>query len=413
MKSSRSKVLHGLFGKPLVDYAVESAAGLHPERTLLVAGANRRELAPLYSGRAEIVLQSRRLGTGHAVMCCRPKLRRFEGDLLVLPGDAPLVRRQTLSELLSRHRKAKAHASFLTSYADEPHGYGRILRDSSGRVTGIREEVEASDSEKNIKEVNSGVYLFDTGCLFEVLDEIRPSRRKGEYYLTDAIEVLARNGRQVDAYPLAESGELMGINTREDLAVAWQEMGKRNVQYHLERGVTIVLPENTFIEADVQIGADTIIYPFSYIEKGVKIGKGCSLGPFAKIRSGSTIRDGAIIGSFVEIVRSSIGKGSLVKHLTYLGDTEVGEKVNIGAGTITANFDGKKKCRTRIGDRAFVGCDTILVAPVSVGRGARTGAGSVILSGKDVPAKATAVGVPAHILVRKRREKEKSKTSKG
>jgi bifunctional UDP-N-acetylglucosamine pyrophosphorylase/glucosamine-1-phosphate N-acetyltransferase len=258
-----------------------------------------------------------------------------------MAGDAPLIPAETLKQFRQRHRREKSQASILTAELADAGSYGRILRDSAGRVTGIRETLDADEKEKRIREVNSSIYFFQAPKLFEVLKKIRPANRKNEYYLTDAIALLAESGEGVKAYCLAHPGALLGINDRRDLVMAAKEIWNRNIVFHLDRGVTIVSPENTYIEPDVRIGADTIVYPFTYIEKNVTIGKNCQIGPFCKIRSGTTVKDRSVVGSFVEIVRSSIGENSRVKHLTYLGDTHLGRNVNVGAGTITANFDGK------------------------------------------------------------------------
>lgn len=403
MRSSRSKVLHELFGRPMLEYGLEALRSSGIRRTMVVAGANYKALRDCTQGRFEVVLQKRRLGTGHAVLMTRPKLRSYQGHLVVIAGDVPLILGPTLREFCRRHVAQGAEASVLTAHLPDPEGYGRILRDAGGEVAGIREELDASRGEKEIREVNSSIYCFRARPLFAALKKVRPENRKREYYLTDVIGSLVRNGLKVCAFPLAQGEELLGINTRKDLAEASKVLRKRNVEFHMNRGVTIVSPETTYIESGVKMGRDTVVYPFTYIEKGVTVGKRCRLGPFCKIRSGSRIRDEAVIGSFVEIVRSEVGSRTMVKHLTYLGDARVGRGVNIGAGAITANFDGRAKNKTRIGDRAFIGCDTILVAPVSIGKGATTGAGSVILRGRKIPANATAVGIPARVVSRKKR----------
>lgn len=402
MLSSRSKVLHGLFGKSIIEHVVQAVHAAGMDGVTVVAGKNLEELKKVFSGSVNFVVQHERLGTGHAVKCCEPQFKGFEGHVAVLAGDAPLVMGRTLSLFLKQHMREGASASILTAELDNPHGYGRILRDYSGNVTGIREEVDATPLEREIREINSGIYIFRAEKLFATLKEIKPANRKKEYYLTDVIALFSRRNELVRAYPLAKGDELLGINTRKDMAEAAKVLWKRNVDFQLERGVTVVSPENTYIEAGVKIGQDTVIAPFTYIEKDVTIGKNCQIGPFCKIRSGSRIEDGAVVGSFVEVVRSSVGKGSLVKHLTYLGDAEVGRDVNIGAGTITANYDGKNKNKTRIGDGAFIGCDTVLIAPVSVGKKARTAAGSVVTRGKNVPANTTVAGIPARPLDKKK-----------
>ncbi|MBI4550149.1 MAG: NTP transferase domain-containing protein [Candidatus Omnitrophica bacterium] len=406
MKSARSKVLHELFGKAIVSYCVEAARESGVRKVYVVAGSNRAELKKFFGGSVEIVHQAKRLGTGHAVMACEKALRGYDGDLFVLAGDAPLVRGATLAEFRSRFSKDGAAAGILTAELENPRGYGRILRNAAGEVTGIREDLDADECEKDIREVNSSMYCFRAKLLFAALKKVTPDNRKREYYLTDAISILAEQGEAVQGYALAGAAELLGINTRQDLADAAKEIWKRNLEAHMGAGVTVVSPGTTYIEAGVRIGADTVVHPFTHIEKDVAIGKNCSIGPFAKIRAGSRVKDGAAIGSFVEVVRSTVGENTLVKHLAYLGDATVGRGVNVGAGTITANYDGKNKNRTRIGDGAFLGCDTVLIAPVKVGRGARTGAGTVVPRGRNVPAGVTVVGVPAAVLKSKNKLKK-------
>ena len=398
MLSSRSKVLHGLFGKTIIEHVVDALRRCGITDVTVVAGKNLEDLKLLLNAQVHLVLQTKRLGTGHAVQCCESWFKGFKGHTVVLAGDAPLILGTTLADFIKRHAAESADASILTAELENPQGYGRILRDYSGHVSGIREDLDASPLEREIKEINSGIYVFQTGKLFESLKEIKPANSKKEYYLTDVIGVFVKKQWPVKAYPLAKGDELLGINTRKDMAEATRVLWKRNIDFQLERGVTVVSPENTYIESGVRIGRDTVIHPFSHIEKDVTIGKNCQIGPFCKIRSGSRIKDGAVVGSFVEVVRSTVGEKSMVKHLTYLGDAEVGKGVNIGAGTITANYDGKNKNKTRIGDGAFIGCDTILIAPVSVGKKAKTGAGSVVPRGKNVPARSTVAGVPAKIL---------------
>lgn len=403
MRSSLSKVLHSLAGKPVVSYVAETVGKAGIRDAIVVGGKDREMLARVLPENFKVVFQKKRLGTGHAVMMCRPKLGNFKGDIFVTAGDAPLLRPDTVRAFIQWHREDDAAASILTASFENPYGYGRILRNGAGDVTAIREEIEAGPEERKVKEVNSSIYLFKGPELFEALGKIKPSPKKKEYFLTDVIAVLVARGLKVKAYSLASPKEIMGINTRADLADATREVWKTNIASQMERGVTVMSPENTYIEADVKIGEDTTVYPFSYIESGVTIGKNCRIGPFCKIRSGSRISDEAQVGSFVEVNRSEIGKKTLVKHLAYLGDARLGDRVNVGAGTITANYDGKAKNRTRVGDGAFLGCDTILIAPVSIGAGARTGAGSVVLKGKNVPAGVTVAGIPARKIMKKKR----------
>ena len=255
--------------------------------------------------------------------------------------------------------------------------------------------MDATSRERQIQEINSGTYIFNKKLIFAALGKIKSSNKKGEYYLTDTIEVLIRDQKKVHAFCLAKEDEVMGINSRKDLVKANLSLYQKKVSELLDSGVTVISPENTFISSEVIVGQDTIIYPFTYIERNVEIGKGCRLGPFTYIREGSRIEDKAQIGSFVEVVRSRVGKGTMIKHLSYVGDTNVGSQVNIGAGTITANYDGTNKHKTIIEDGAFIGSNTVLIAPVTVGKKSKTGAGSVVLAKKNVKNGDVVAGVPA------------------
>ena len=270
-----------------------------------------------------------------------------------------------------------------------------------GLVVEIREELEATQQEKNIHEVNTGIYLFEPWALFESLEKIRPTNRKKEYYLTDTVRLIEEAGGRVEAFPFASGQEAQGINSQADLACAFRILNQRTLQRLQKSGVTLVSPEQTFIAPDVRVGPGTVIYPWTYIEGKVRIGRKCQIGPFAKIRSGSVLEDGAVIGSFVEIVRSKIGKGVFAKHLAYLGDATIGEGTNIGAGTVTANYDGKRKNQTRIGRKAFIGVNSVFIAPVRIGDRAKTGAGAVLTRGTRVKAGEIYVGVPAKPLGKK------------
>ena len=396
MNSDLPKVLHQAAGLPLVQHVIETVRDSGASRTAVVVGDRNGLLSSFLNG-VERVIQKERLGTGHAVMQAEGKFRNWPGDLLVLPADAPCVRAETLRALIDEHQKNAHSATILTADVDHPKGYGRILRRGS-KVTGIREELDATERERKISEINSGVYAFDAKSLFERLSEIKRNKKKKEYYLTDAIEAFVRRGESISAYKIDQRKEILGVNTRRELAVAHQILNARELERHSKAGVTILDPSQTVIAKGVRIGRDTVIHPFTWIERGVVIGRRCEIGPFAKLRTGSKIEDGAVIGSFVEVVRSKIGTNTFVKHLSYLGDARIGKNVNIGAGTITANFDGKRKNKTVIQDKALLGCDTILVAPVTVGRGAKTGAGAVVCARRSVPAGATVVGVPAKVI---------------
>lgn len=397
MNSHRPKVLHEIFGRPLLSYPLEVLKSLGIPRPLVVVGWERERVLEYLKGQARIVIQSPQRGTGHAVQVAQERLHHFRGDILIWPADMPLVQKITLLRFIREHQRRNADATILSSLLVDPTGYGRIIR-RAGRVVDIREEPDASLLEKRIQEVNTSIYLFKSKPLFESLKKIRPLNQKKEYYLTDTIRWIDKMGGRIQALPYASPEEAQGVNSQEDLASASKNVNQRNLRKHQMQGVTIVSPEQTWIAPEVQIGKDTIIHPWTYIEKGVRIGRGCEIGPFAKIRSGSIIEDGAIIGSFVEVVRSRIGKKVRAKHLAYLGDAVVGEGTNIGAGTITANYDGKKKNKTWIGKKAFIGVDTLFIAPVRVGDGAKTGAGAVLKRGTRVKDGQVFIGVPARPL---------------
>ncbi|MCM8775773.1 MAG: NTP transferase domain-containing protein [Candidatus Omnitrophica bacterium] len=416
MKSERPKVLHEIFERPLLDYVLATLADIGVKRPNVVVGYGAEEVCSFLRKwktdsrlgvRATAVWQQDQKGTGHAVACCEKSLAGFKGDLLVIPGDVPLVKGQTLIDLIRVHRTSDLTASVLSSLRVDPTGYGRILR-AGGRFYAIREEMDASNSERGVQEVNTGVYVFKAPSLFQALRKIRPVNQKKEYYLTDTIEVLIKNGRRVEAFPFASGIEGMGINSRRDLSEVIDAMKTREIQYHEQHGVTFVASDQTFVAPGVQIGRDTIIYPWTYIESGVKIGRHCKIGPFAKIRKGTVIGDAAEIGSFVEVTRSRLGEKVVAKHLAYLGDAVVGTGTNVGAGTITANFDGKRKHQTRIGKKVLIGSNTVFVAPVAVGDGAQTGAGCVVTGGSKIKKGEVVVGVPARPLknsVAKKRRK--------
>lgn len=396
MNSDLPKVVHEAAGKPLVGHVLDAVHEAGVKRVGVVVGARSGLSRSLLNG-AEAFVQKKRSGTGHALMQAKSRFQKWNGDLLVLPADAPCIQSKTLRELIKKHRRNRAAATILTAEIENPKGYGRILR-RGNQVIGIREEPYTNGSERKIREVNSGIYVFHSRSLFKRLREISRNQKKKEYYLTDAIEAFHRAGERVEAYKIADEKEILGVNTRRELEVAHQILSERELDRHSRAGVTVLAPSQTVIAKGVKIGRDTIVHPFSWIEKNVVIGRKCEIGPFAKIRADSEIGDGVIVGSFVEVVRSKIGSGTLVKHLSYLGDAQVGKQVNVGAGTITANFDGRRKNKTIVEDRVLLGCDTILVAPVKVGKGARTGAGAVVCARQSVPKGKTVVGVPAKLM---------------
>lgn len=399
MHSARPKVLHEIFGKPLLGYVLDTLAqlGVNAPAVVIGSGADqvRSYLKERKSGKKiPVVLQREQKGTGHAVEMSRPALGKYKGDILIWPGDMPLLTKETLKSFFEEHKKAKADVSVLSAVQPDPKGYGRILKER-GRFTAIREHLDATDQERKVNEVNTGVYLFDAEKLFSALKKVKPANNKKEFYLTDTIEILVEDGAKVEAFALATADEAMGINSRKELGRAYQVINEREIARLQESGVTFVSPEQTFVEPGVEIGEDSLVYPWTYIEAGVKIGKNCQIGPCAKIRKGTEIGDHSVAGSFVEINRSKLGKHVYAKHLTYLGDATLGDYANVGAGTVTANFDGVKKHPTKIGKKVLIGSNTVIVAPATLEDGAKTGAGSVITAGSKIRKGQVVVGVPA------------------
>lgn len=399
MKSNLPKVLHPICGKPMIDYIIDSVRSVGVHKIIIVIG-HKSELVKKSLKGVEFIKQDRLLGTGDAVVRTAKLILNDSNiqDILILYGDTPLLRTKTIKNILNTHRTHNASCTLLTAQLKNPTGYGRIKRSSNNNIVKIIEELDASIYDKVIEEINVGVYCFNKTVLFEALKKIIPENEKKEYYLTDTIEVIARSGRKIASLLLDDPDEFLGVNTRVELSQAERIIRKRILNTIMQSGVTIVDPENTYVEEEVRIGKDTIIYPYTFIENNVKIGISCSIGPFARVRSGSSIKDRSSIGNFVEIVRSEIGEDTKIRHHSYIGDTHVGKNVNIGAGTIVANYDGKNKHKTVIEDNAFIGTGTILIAPVKIGRGAITGAGSVVTKNHDVPCGKTVVGVPAKIL---------------
>ncbi len=416
MKTSIPKVLHELCGKPILSYLIETLKGLE-EKIGVVVGYRGEMIEELFSKDVEIIWQRDQKGTGDAVRVAFDFWK--DSDLLVvLPGDVPLVSSETLRGLISHHEGKENAITFLSVVLDDPSGYGRVIRKEDGSVLKIVEDTDASDEEKKVKEVNTGVYAFSVSFLLKFISGLEDENAQGEYYITDLIGVAVRKGFEVDALPVSDPLEVMGINDRKALAFLEKELIKRKIEkLMLEDGVTIKDPDSTYIHPDVEIGRDTVIYPMSFIEGRTRIGegcrigpnvrivdsdigddvvvrenvvmeeckisRGCEVGPFAYLRPGTVLDEDAYVGKFVEVKKSFIGKRSKVPHLSYIGDATIGERVNVGAGTITCNYDGVRKNPTYIEDDVFIGSDTMLVAPVKLGKGAMTGAGSVIT--KDVP----------------------------
>ncbi|MFC1624647.1 bifunctional N-acetylglucosamine-1-phosphate uridyltransferase/glucosamine-1-phosphate acetyltransferase [Candidatus Omnitrophota bacterium] len=404
MKSSTPKVLHHIHGKPMIKYLVDTVSSVGIKEIVVVVGHKARLVRNILQG-VKCIEQEEPLGTGDAVLKTKKILLKDKSidSILVSYGDVPLLRPETLKKIVERHSSARSGCTLLTSHLKNPTGFGRILRSGDNRIVRIIEELDASIYEKVIEEINVGVYCFNKDILFETLENIRPNNRKKEYYLTDTVGMLAKANIAIDSVSTDDPEEFLGVNTRNDLIQAEQVVRHRTTQRIMQRGVTVIDPRNTYIEEGAAIDKDTVIYPYTFVENNVKIGERCFIGPFARLRTGTTIEDDVSIGNFVEIVRSRIGSLTKIKHQCYIGDTEIGKRVNIGAGTIVANYDGKRKYKTIIEDNAFIGTGTILIAPVKVGRSAVTGAGSVVTKHKNVPARGTVIGIPARALKKKKK----------
>ena len=393
MKTKIPKALHKVCGRTMLDYNLALAESLKVKDIIVVLGYKGSVIKNILGNSVKTVTQKRLLGTADAVKSAKRALHKK--NVLIICVDSPLVRKQTLDRLIKKHLSAKASCTVLTAIFDNPTGYGRIVRDEKNNISRIGEEKDISKVQKNIKEINSGIYCFNKELLFRVLDKVKKNNKKREFYLTDVIELFISSNFKVETVKAKDESEVLGVNSRQDLARVNQIMRFRILNEFMSKGVTIVDPSTTHIDRNVTIGQDTTINPYTMIEDNVKIGRDCSIGPFCHIRQGTMVRDNVKIGNFVEVVRSVIGKNTLAKHFSYLGDAKIGKMVNIGAGTVTANFDGKKKNKTVISDGAFIGSDTVLIAPVKVGRKAITGAGSVITKNKNIPDRAIMVGVPA------------------
>src|SRR5213080_4745219 len=401
MNSRIPKVLHPVAGRPMLLWSMAAARALDPARTLVVVNPTQDGVQAVLNGEGETVSQAKALGTGHALAQVTAA-HRTPGPVVVIYADAPLLRGETLAGLLAEHQSSRAAVTLLTANLENPRGYGRIVRARNGAVRDIVEEKDATDEQKNIHEVNSGVYVFSGRELWPALAKLEDKNRAGEYYLTDIVRLIKG---KVHTLPVEDSDEILGINDRRQLAEAERVMRQRILDGLMSAGVTIADPASTFIDADVQIGRDTVVLPFSLISGESNIGEDCRIerahvdqstlaqnvhvGPFSRLRPGSVLDDGVRVGTHAEIKNSHIGAGTAIAHFSAVLDSDVGANANIGAGTVTANFDGVDKHRTEIGDRAQVGSDTILVAPVRVGEDAYTAAGSVITA--DVPAGSLAV----------------------
>ncbi len=402
MHSSFSKVLHKIYGKSMLEYVLDDIQAIGIDKGLIIINdQNRIDKKITVPKGFSFVFQERLLGTGDAVKQAQAELGNFCGDMLVLYGDTPLLTQDTLKKLVAKHRASNASCTLLTTTMKNPYGYGRIVRDDKNDILRIAEESTSSLFEKMIEEINVGVYCFKAVDAFKALTSLKPKGPKREYYLTDAVEFFSKRKTKIESIHTEDVNEALGVNSRLDLARAQMLAKDRILTRFMREGVGIIDPSTTHIYNDVTIDQDTIIYPFTVIESDVKIGKRCKIGPFSRIRPHTVIEDEVEIGNYVEIVRSKVGSGTVIKHRCYLGDADIGRNVNIGAGAITANYDGKIKSKTKIGDKVFIGSGTILIAPVTIGKGATTGAGSVVVKNTNVPPGSVVIGTPAKVVKNK------------
>ncbi len=433
MRSDLAKVLHRLDGRPLINHVCSTAAILGPEKIYVVIGHQGDDvktavLSEMDADAVEFAVQKEQLGTGDAVNSARGFLENRESTVVILSGDVPLIKHETLSEMIGQHHKAGAACTVLTIKLDDPAGYGRVIRSEDGNFDRIVEQKDASEAERAVNEINSGIYCFDTKKLFAALAGVKNNNAQGEYYLTDVPAILRGAGDTVGLYVHDKRSEIEGINDRIQLAEMERLLRKKTIgRLMRESGVTFIDPRNTYISERAKFGRDTVVYPNVTVEGDSEIGSGCvirsgtrltnakigdnaeildncviidsevgnacKVGPMAHLRGNAVMAEGSKVGNFVELKKTLLGKGSKASHLTYLGDATIGEKTNIGAGTITCNYDGKNKHQTEIGNNVKIGSDTMLVAPVKVGDGASTGAGSVVT--KDIEPGDLVVGVPA------------------
>ncbi|MGC4378594.1 bifunctional UDP-N-acetylglucosamine diphosphorylase/glucosamine-1-phosphate N-acetyltransferase GlmU [Fictibacillus sp. Mic-4] len=422
MKSSLYKVLHPVCGKPMVQHVIDQLNELEVTKIVTVIGHGAEKVKESLSGNTTFVLQEKQLGTAHAVMQAESEIGSSEGLTLVVCGDSPLIQAETIRKLMEEHEKAKAKVTVLTAKAEDPTGYGRIIRDAIGNLERIVEQKDASAEEKAVQEINTGVFCFDNRTLFEALKEVNNNNAQGEYYLPDVIEIIRKKGEIVTACQAASFEEALGVNDRVALSKAESLMRKRINEKHMRNGVTIIDPDHTYISADSVIGRDTVLYPGTIISGKSEIGENNSIGPnteikdstigngnvirqsvvhdstiehfatigpFAHIRPLSTISEKVKIGNFVEVKKSTMASGSKASHLSYIGDAEIGKDVNLGCGSITVNYDGVNKYKTKVEDGAFIGCNSNLIAPVTVGKNAYVAAGSTVTN--DVPDESLAI----------------------
>jgi bifunctional UDP-N-acetylglucosamine pyrophosphorylase/glucosamine-1-phosphate N-acetyltransferase len=422
MKSNMPKVLHRVCGKPLCKWVIDASKEAGAEKVVTIIGHKADMVKETIGDVTEFALQSEQKGTGHAVMQAVDFIKNVTGSVVILNGDTPLINAETIKKAVQYNAEKGEQATVITAILPDATGYGRIVRGADGGVLKIVEQKDASEEEKKINEVNSGMYVFDAQSLVYALDKIQPNNAQGEYYLTDTLEILLNAGKKVGAFAIDDNDEIRGINDRVQLSEAEQIMRARINEAHMRNGVTMHIPESIYIEADVEIGNDTEIQPNVTLKNGTKIGSNCVIGqgsvldnatihdnvdilssvilnsevdenthvgPFAYIRPNCRVGKDVKVGDFVELKNSNIDDGTKISHLTYIGDSDVGKRVNFGCGTVTCNYDGKNKFRTVIGDDCFVGCNTNFVSPINVGDGAYIAAGSTIT--EDIPEKSLSI----------------------
>lgn len=383
MKSNKSKLVHEIYGKPLVRRVVELAEKIGSSEIVAVVGHLREQVQAVLGDSVKYAYQDELLGTGHAVMQARKFLEGKKGKVVILYGDVPIIRPETLQNLISKSIKNKEYATLLTAKYENPTGYGRIIRDEGGNIKAIVEEKDADEEQKKIKEINSGIYCFDIEELLKALRKVNNDNAQGEYYLTDVIKIMNDDGLKTGAVIVEDNTEILGVNDRSQLELLTRVLRMRINSEHMKNGVTIEDSNSTYIYDDVEIGIDTVIHPNTIIKNNVKIGENCEIGPNAYIRENCELANNVKIGNFVEIKKVKVGEGTKIPHLSYMGDTEIGSHGNVGCGTITCNYDGVNKHKTIIGDNAFIGSNVNLVAPVTLGDNVLIAAGSTIT--EDVP----------------------------
>lgn len=393
MKSDMPKVLHTIFDKTLVGYVLDAVDKISDENFVIVG--HQAETVEKYINEnyqnSKCVLQSPQLGTGHAVSMALPYLKDFEGEVIILCGDTPLITQETLKEFVEYHREKKSDITVMSAIFENPTNYGRIIRNQDETLNSIVEEKDANEAQKAVKEINAGIYCLNWCKIKPAFSELKNNNAQGEYYLTDIIKWGNEQNLSVNAYTLKNNEEIFGINSKAHLAEASRMLNRRVINKHLDNGVQIIDPQTTWISPETEIEPDTIIYPSCYINGKNKIGKHCKIGPFAHLRGGVTLEDNVKIGNFVEVKKTTIKSNTNACHLSYLGDSEIGSNVNVGAGTITANYNPltKVKSKTIIKDNVKIGSNSVLVAPITIEEGANIGALSIIT--KSIPAWALAI----------------------